>query len=223
MAVKVGAGDSNSRIQSCAVGWWTMSADIRAALKRLVELDQEFEGVDGVPCDVWDDAIDAARAALAAEQPVRLAYRLPEPVGKGPSDEELIDWYSNAYCPDVDEVNDEEDSMFQYTSAYLRWLDEHGTQEQQAAHEAKGLRAVFEAALLQQLSAPAPVWEAVPVSERLPGEGDCDAEGRCWMFMPDMGTTTSWRLIDPRGSWLSHRHWLPAHAIPLPQAGEVQA
>ena len=80
------------------------------------------------------DRANVARDLLAAE-----------PVKEAPSDEELIDWHSDAYGPDVDEVNDEEDSMFQYTSAYLRWLDEHGTQEQQSAHEAKGLRAVFEA------------------------------------------------------------------------------
>lgn len=191
---------------------------------------------------------------------------LAKPVGEGPSDEELIDWHSNAYCPDVDEVNDEEDSMFQYTSAYLRWLDEHGTQEQQSAHEAKGLRAVFEAGqrygaqsapptpepgevaelvefldalaatpiltapyvaqirraatLLQQLSAPAPA--PVPVAER-PWDrvvGWCDAEGRCW-FLEGNYWILDYSLRLPVETLASiYSLSLPAHAIPLPQAGE---
>jgi hypothetical protein len=90
---------------------------------------------------------------------------LAEPVGEGPSDEELIDWHSNAYCPDVDEVNDEEDSMFQYTSAYLRELNEHGTQEQQSAHEAKGLRAVFEAGQRYGAQSTPPAPESGEVGE----------------------------------------------------------
>jgi hypothetical protein len=68
----------------------------------------------------------------------------------------------------------------------------------------------------------APVPVPVAVAERLPGEGDCDAEGRCWIFMPDIGTAPSWRLAGPRDIGLYHTHWLPVHAIPLPQAGEVE-
>jgi hypothetical protein len=123
---------------------------IRAALERLIELDKVIHGISGIIMDDWTDAIAAARTALA------------QPVGEGPSDEELIDWHSDAYCPDVDEVNDEEDSMFQHTSAYLRWVDEHGTQKQRSAHEAKGLRAVFEAGQRYGVrpAPPAPeVWE----------------------------------------------------------------
>ncbi len=80
------------------------------------------------------------------------------------------------------------------------------------------------AALLQQLSAPAPVVVPVPVpvSERLPGPEDCNAEGRCWWF-----TETYPRPVGPGAKfWELARfcpgsvHWLPAHAIPLPQAGE---
>jgi hypothetical protein len=56
----------------------------------------------------------------------------------------------------------------------------------------------------------------VPVSKRLPGPEDCDAEGTCWAWH---GTATSWGLfrLDPT----VHSHWLPAHALPLP-AGEVE-
>ena len=67
----------------------------------------------------------------------------------------------------------------------------------------------------------------VPVSERLPGPEDCDDEGRCWQWIPDINGHY------PLGHWeLQHRdwvsdpdcdapHWLPATALPLPQ-GEVQ-
>ena len=73
------------------------------------------------------------------------------------------------------------------------------------------------ATLLQQLSAPASAVVPVAVSERLPGEGDCDAEGRCWWFDGD------WHLKQVRYRGAYDAHWLPAHAIPLPQAGEVEA
>ena len=76
------------------------------------------------------------------------------------------------------------------------------------------------ATLLQQPPAPAPVAVPVPVSERLPGEGDCDAEGRCWLFSK---VESEWRLLNVANPGVPHlkycfSHWLPAHAIPLPQA-----
>jgi hypothetical protein len=81
------------------------------------------------------------------------------------------------------------------------------------------------ATLLQQLSAPAPVLMPVPVSERLPKYGDCDAEGRCWWFTPPAcgphkirpGWTLDSEVLE------GDSHWLPASAIPLPKAGEVEA
>ena len=66
--------------------------------------------------------------------------------------------------------------------------------------------------------------QPIPVSERLPGPGDCDREGNVW----------AWRRFDPEGDmdngdhwclafheWLEDEdcgftHWLPAHALPLP-------
>ena len=56
----------------------------------------------------------------------------------------------------------------------------------------------------------------VPVSERLPGPEDCDAEGRCWLHLPDMGTEPLWRLTDPSMRSRYHSHWLPSTALPLP-------
>jgi hypothetical protein len=61
-----------------------------------------------------------------------------------------------------------------------------------------------------------PTIQPVPVSERLPGAEDCDEEGRCWIFMPDIGTDPSWRLANPRDIGPYHTHWLPHHALPTP-------
>jgi hypothetical protein len=75
------------------------------------------------------------------------------------------------------------------------------------------------ATLLQQLAAPAPVVVSVAVSER-PWEkgGWTDLDGECWWCPPD--GPAYWSMANPAmvyGGWL-----LPAHAIPFPQAGEVE-
>jgi hypothetical protein len=69
--------------------------------------------------------------------------------------------------------------------------------------------------------------QPIPVSERLPEAGDCDAEGRCWWWHPshpESGYQEGWMLRP--GDWgtghydsddcLAHTHWLPAHALLLP-------
>lgn len=75
-------------------------------------------------------------------------------------------------------------------------------------------RLIRAADLLERQAAPQPI----PVSERLPGPEDCDAEGRIWIHMPDIGTAPSWRLVDPREIGPYHSHWLPAHALPVPSS-----
>jgi hypothetical protein len=61
-------------------------------------------------------------------------------------------------------------------------------------------------------SAPQPI----PVSERLPGPGDCDAEGRCWWY-GEGEDMTGWTYQDSEGlSYYRSTHWLPAHALPQP-------
>jgi hypothetical protein len=69
-----------------------------------------------------------------------------------------------------------------------------------------------------------PTIEPVPVSERLPGPEDCDAEGRCWWFNPGVKASSnphialsSWRLTHMLASKPMGTHWLPHHALPLPQ------
>jgi hypothetical protein len=59
--------------------------------------------------------------------------------------------------------------------------------------------------------------EPIPVSERLPEAGDCDAEGRCWFNAYDH----NWLLEDKMyGSNAARSHWLPFNALPLPKEVE---
>lgn len=76
--------------------------------------------------------------------------------------------------------------------------------------------------------------QPVPVSERLPGPEDCNAERECWTtdYDPSLVYSPVWKMTElPRQNlghdfsnayfWRNVRFWLPAHALPLP-AGEVQ-
>jgi len=69
-----------------------------------------------------------------------------------------------------------------------------------------------------------PTIKPVPVAERLPGPEDCDAEGRCWWFNPGVKASSnphialsSWRLTHMLASKPMGTHWLPHHALPIPQ------
>jgi hypothetical protein len=62
--------------------------------------------------------------------------------------------------------------------------------------------------------------QPVAVSERLPGPEDCDEQGRCWMCGKVGG---DWRLISTINSGIRRltycfSHWLPANALPTPEA-----
>jgi hypothetical protein len=74
-----------------------------------------------------------------------------------------------------------------------------------------------------------PTIQPVPVSERLPGaedcdaEGaaDCDAEGRCWWFvLEDEEQPSAWYLDGQPPAreirFYGNTHWLPHHALPTP-------
>ena len=92
----------------------------------------------------------------------------------------------------------------------VEWLHgQDGGREKRAIHSRI-------AALLQQQAAPAPVVVPVAVSERLPGEGDCTAQGWCWVFYRGF---PSWTLEPPFGQDGKHTgytHWLSANALPTP-------
>ena len=68
--------------------------------------------------------------------------------------------------------------------------------------------------------------QPVAVNERLPGAEDCDEQGLCWLWERDCGYNgRKWALVD-RAWALSqsdedlsvYTHWLPANALPTPEA-----
>jgi hypothetical protein len=72
-----------------------------------------------------------------------------------------------------------------------------------------------------------PAIEPVPVSWRLPGPEDCDAEGRCWIgtwnHIEDEDVFEllfDWSFTSPRDwtwSGIAHiQYWLPHWALPVP-------
>jgi hypothetical protein len=136
-----------------------------------------------------------ARAALAeADGPAVPEGREPASVVGEPSDDELQALADQFW---VEETAPFEEEHYAFARAVLaRW-----------GHQ----------------PAPLPAGEQrhpmpMPVSERLPGAEDCDAEGRCWFFIDG----AQWALEDRTYGCNRHRsHWLPAHALPLP-AGEVK-
>jgi len=67
----------------------------------------------------------------------------------------------------------------------------------------------FARAVLARYSAPRPI----PVAERLPGAGDCDAEGRCW-WGESCETGATWEFYSAAPTTALWTHWLPAHALP---------
>ena len=92
-----------------------------------------------------------------------------------------------------------------------------------------GRRAILNriAELLQRQAAPVPV----PVTERLPGPADCVPHPRtqlgnwCWGFETSevsLARPARWRLMHMESIELEACHWLPATALPVPPAGEVE-
>jgi hypothetical protein len=170
---------------------------IRAALERLIELDKGIQGISGIPVDDWTDATAAARTALAQL----------EGEGEGPSNEELQRFYDESLL------------------AWGKWRRKQG----QSEFEVYLLRAAL-ARWGRPTAPPAPAVVPVAVSERpWEREGWRDAEGRCWWGRPSEELCNSdWFLatrdeVEDFCSECMPIVSLPHNAIPLPQAGEVEA
>ena len=137
------------------------------------------------PLAEYDDAnpYHDHRALIAR---TRAALAQPEPVA--PTDEELTLVYAYAVAAAVGNKR----GPFK--------------QEEAEAAQLAGLRAV-----LARWGTPA--IQPVPVSERLPGPEDCDAEGRCWMFDPcDRGQWCYREALPSDGDPEPFTHWLPVNA-----------
>jgi hypothetical protein len=93
------------------------------------------------------------------------------------------------------------------------WLRDNGASLQKSGHGSATVLANFARAadLLERLIPPQPI----PVSERLPGPEDCDAEGRCWWY-GEGGDMVGWTLDAEGPSYYRAKYWLPAHALPVP-------
>jgi hypothetical protein len=74
--------------------------------------------------------------------------------------------------------------------------------------------------LLERLAEPEPpAITPIPISDRLPGQEDCDTEGRCWFWEH---SDERWELLhhtiaQPNWTWT----WLPFHALPLPAGDDA--
>ena len=57
----------------------------------------------------------------------------------------------------------------------------------------------------------------IPMAERLPCLEDCDEQGRCW-FHSTGRAWCDWYLLKASSATDTETHWLPANALPTPEA-----
>jgi len=183
-----------------------------AELRHFVAEYQQMRGLDpeniysiheGIPGR--EAHLRVSRLTLAADLLERLAQ--PEPVA--PTDEELralwrLGWQSK----------DPEDGAVLFAEEVLaRW----GTPAIQPEPEPPA--AIVEMVnKLHQINNPA--IQPVPVSERLPEKGDCDAEGRCWWVCPPDFMELRSHATAISAFVAGATHWLPHWALPVPASQE---
>ena len=127
--------------------------------------------------------------ALATEARAALAQPVPE----GPTDEELLRFAASAIEP--------------YQSCGIA-LNEYEAETETAVEVYGSELIAFARAVLARWGRPTP--QPIPVSERLPGPEDCNADGDCW-WLDAHGW--GWYMDSFQGNY---SHWLPAHALPVP-------
>jgi hypothetical protein len=165
------------------------------------------------------DLVQNARAALAQPEPgAELAAKLI--AESKPMDLEMAAalttearWglYEGSLTPHPEPVAPTDEELDELKDDYW-WLD--------ANHSKPWIP--FARAVLERYGTPA--IEPVPVSERLPGPEDCDAEGRCWWFVPeDDEQPSNWYLDGQPPAreirFYGNTHWLPHYALPTPRSG----
>ena len=166
---------------------------------------------------------------------------------EGPSDQEIEEWADAATEVPLEEMDPEvhgwrrcftkEEFGASIRAALVRW----GTPQPPAAGEVAaalielrstvmGLGQMGMYVAAQRVERAADLLrrhhpQPVPVSERLPGPEDCDAEGRCWMFDPcDRGWWCYREALPSDGDPEPFTHWLPHWALPVPAiAAELEA
>ena len=154
--------------------------------------------------------------ALAAEARAALAQPEPEPA---PTDEAIMELMPQQMRDDL-----------AYAARALAGFDRANVKAAGAMRIILNRHAVDHVrAVLARWGRPA--IQPVPVSERLPGAKDCNAEGRCWFWHPGHKQDDfidGWILLDPKWAGsrrdsddsLIYTHWLPHHAIPTPETND---
>ena len=136
------------------------------------------------------DLVARARALLA------------QPVAEGPTDEELLRVAATAIAPyEISGITPGEYEP-----------------ETECVVEAYGSELItYARAALARWGRPTP--QPVAVSERLPGPEDVNEDGNCWLWDGE-GCFWDWTYIRTRtrAEMYTYTHWLPANALPTPEA-----
>lgn len=201
----------------------TLCAELLEALQNAIRVIYREDGTKHI--STADAVIAKADAALAQPEPVgdRLpsdgGYEAgsmwtghgtqPEPVG--PTDEEIMDLMPQQMHEDL-------------AAAARALAEQAGTDSRSATGVMRIMlnrHAVDHArAILARWGRPA--ITPIPVSERLPGPEDCDAEGRCWWGRPTTEDMEADWFFTTATGWADFCVfcppvvWLPFHALPLP-------
>ena len=165
------------------------------------------------------DGYSALAAFRAVADHARAALAEPEP--ESPTDEELLELMPQAMRDDLASVSRLSGAQIGLAAGVFRT-----TLNVRALDYARAVLARWGTPNLAEVrrsldNAP------VPVTERLPGPEDCDADGECWWWHPshpESGYLEGWMMrprvwgvghydLDDRPT---HTHWLPARALPLP-------
>jgi hypothetical protein len=163
------------------------------------ELTEELVNEYGY-CTEWEKGLPLCESNVS-ELLTRARAALSQPEPAAPTDEEILKLAAKELCYEFDE------SWF-LTGRNCPDLD---TDPCELLN--------FARAVLTRWGTPAN--QPVAVSERLPGAEDCDAEGRCWWFVPEDDERPSGWYLDGQPPareirFYGNTHWLPHHALPMP-------
>jgi hypothetical protein len=177
-----------------------LCAELLDALENAISVIRGEGGTKTKHISTADAVITKADAALAQ----------PEP--QGPTDAQIMELMPNEFSDDLASAA----SCVAGTSTKI----------------AGACRVVLNAGAVSHCRAVLARWsrpaiEPVPVSKRLPGPEDCDAEGRCWIgtwnHIEDEDVFEllfDWSFTSPRDwtwSGIAHiQYWLPHWALPVP-------
>jgi hypothetical protein len=192
--------------------WGEMpSSEVHSTIDYKIVSISENPDYDKRVCTVYATRVDSSDSASAAAPAGSLVERVA-------TDAELCQVY-----------NDAPDHGFGPALRAVYDLGrEHGAAPIRSGPESPLVERVADAIAAQATSAgivndrPArwgtPAIQPVPASESLPEPEDCDEQGRCWVFDDQLGLPW-WTLIKVQGESMdSDMHWLPANALPTPEA-----